>query len=116
METTLGHRIRELRETAGMTLRELAREVGVSAAFLSDIEHGKRYPSTDVLIRIAGRLKTDVKALRDFDSRPPLDDLKRKSYANPAYGFALRRMVRENVTSEELTSMLDQLIDKRRSR
>ena len=109
MKTTLGERIRELREAADMSLRELSREVDVSAAFMSDIELGKRYPSDDVLEKIARSLGTTSEALDEYDTRPPLDEMKRKSYTNPAYGFALRRMVEEDVSSEELLKMLDRL-------
>ena len=39
---TIGERIRHTRKRLGLSLRELARRVGISAAFLSDIEHGRR--------------------------------------------------------------------------
>ena len=96
-----------------MSLRELAREVRVSAAFMSDIELGKRYPSDDVLEKIARELGTTPQALAEYDTRPPIDEMKRKSHTNPAYGFALRRMVEEDVSSEELLKMLDRLKRKR---
>jgi len=113
MKTTLGERIRELREAEDKSLRELAREVDVSAAFVSDIELGKRYPSDAVLEKIASILGTTAQALDEYDTRPPLDEMKRKSHTNPAYGFALRRMVEEDVGSEELLKMLDRLKKKR---
>lgn len=113
MKTTLGERIRELREVADKSLRELAREVGVSAAFLSDIELGRRYPSDDVLDKIARKLGTTPQALDEYDTRPPLDEMKRKSHTNPAYGFALRRMVEEDVSSEELLKLMDRLKKKK---
>ena len=42
MDISVGRRIRELREKKGMTLRRLAEAVGISAPFLSDVEHGRR--------------------------------------------------------------------------
>lgn len=45
MVKTLGQRIRELRERDDLSLREFARKLGVSAAFLSDVELGRRHPS-----------------------------------------------------------------------
>lgn len=113
MNTTLGERLRELREAADKSLRELAREVSISAAFMSDIELGKRYPSDDVLEKIARKLGTTPQALDEYDTRPPLDEMKRKSNTNPAYGFALRRMVEEDVSSEDLLKMLNRLKKKR---
>ncbi len=40
--TPFGARIRELREEKGVTLSEMASAIGVSAAYLSSLEHGKR--------------------------------------------------------------------------
>ena len=40
--SSLGEAIRQLRELRGLTLRELATSVGVSAPFLSDLEHNRR--------------------------------------------------------------------------
>jgi transcriptional regulator with XRE-family HTH domain len=54
--TTLGDTIRRWRLKAGITLRKFAREVGISAAHLSDIEHNRRRPSTEVLKRVAAKL------------------------------------------------------------
>ena len=54
--TSLGGRIRKLRLKADTTLRKLARDVRISAAHLSDIEHGRRMPSDEVLRRIATEL------------------------------------------------------------
>jgi transcriptional regulator with XRE-family HTH domain len=113
MEMTLGERIRELREDADLSLRELAREVEITAAFMSDIELGKRYPSDDVLKRIAKKLKVALAELAAYDARPPLEELRRKSSSSPAYGFALRRMVEEGVHAEDLMKALDHLKKKR---
>lgn len=38
-----GPLVRRLRMKRGITLREMARTVGISPAYLSDIEHEKRY-------------------------------------------------------------------------
>jgi transcriptional regulator with XRE-family HTH domain len=40
--TPFGEKIRKLRAERGLTLREMARAVGVSSAYLSALEHGKR--------------------------------------------------------------------------
>ena len=105
---TLGERIRELRDKQDLSLRELAREVSVSAAFLSDVELGRRYPSDELLAKIAKRVSTTFEELHVFDSRPPVDEIKRRASASPAYGFMLRRMVDENVSAEELDKFLEE--------
>jgi transcriptional regulator with XRE-family HTH domain len=38
----VGDEVRRLREKKGLTLRGLADKVGLSAPFLSDVEHGRR--------------------------------------------------------------------------
>lgn len=47
-----GAKVREIRERAGYGLRQMAREVGVGASYLSDMELGKREMSEDVARRI----------------------------------------------------------------
>jgi len=113
MMMTLGERIRELREAKDISLRELAKLAGgLSAAFLSDIEFGRRYPSEDVLVKLAGALGVAAEELRKLDSRSTIKDLKAMSEANPAYGIALRRMIDKGLTAEELMD----LVQKKRSR
>lgn len=103
--TTLGQKIRELREQKDYSLRELAKRIGVTAAFLSDIELGRRYPSDEVFESLAQELDISAQELRKFDTRPPVEDLKRLSQNNPAYGIAFRMVVDRNVTPEELTKL-----------
>ena len=54
---TLGQEILRLRTLAGITLRAFAEKIGVSAAYVSDIEHDRRRPSEEVLRRIAKELR-----------------------------------------------------------
>lgn len=103
---TLGERIRELREHKDISLRELAKAVGTSAAFLSDVELGRRHPSPPVLKDLAKQLGTTEKELGQFDRRPPLKDLQRAAAANPAYGVLLRRVL-EDDDPEALISYLE---------
>src|SRR5260370_33454329 len=65
MVKTLGQRIRELREAKDLSLREFAKKLGgLSAAFLSDVELGRRHPSDKVLADMARALGTRVDDLR----------------------------------------------------
>lgn len=104
---TLGQRIRELREEQDLSLRELAKKVKKSAPFLSDIELGRRYPSDDVLSKIANILGTTMEDLQEYDTRPPVEDIKRLSISDPLYGIAFRKVVEEKITSKELIEFLD---------
>lgn len=53
--TPFAEAVRMLRERKGVTQKEMAAAIGVSPAYLSALEHGKRgRPSFDLLQRIAG--------------------------------------------------------------
>ena len=93
----LGERIREIREEKDLSLRELAARIEVSAPFLSDVELGRRFPSDKVLVSIARALDTSLDDLREFDTRPPLKEFRKAAMDDPAYGFAFRRMINNNV-------------------
>ncbi|CAH1662757.1 Helix-turn-helix transcriptional regulator [Hyphomicrobiales bacterium] len=49
--TPFGRRVRELRERRGLTLAEMAEGLGVTPAYLSALEHGKRGRPTFTLIQ-----------------------------------------------------------------
>lgn len=103
-----------MRDQLDLSVRDLAKKIGVSAPFLSDIELGRRHPSPDVLGRLASALKTTVEDLQKYDARPPVEELKRIAASNPAMGFALRRVVDEGVSAEELLAFLKQLGKKKK--
>jgi len=89
-------------------LREFAKRLGgLSAAFLSDIELGRRHPSEKVVIKMAKVLKTSVEDLRSYDARAPVDDLRRLAMADPAFGLALRRMVDAKVDATQIMKLID---------
>lgn len=51
--TPFGARLRELREAKGVSLADMAAELGISSAYLSALEHGKRgRPSWYLIQRI----------------------------------------------------------------
>lgn len=104
----LGERIRELREERDLSGRELAKKIRVSAPFLSDVELGRRHPSDDVLQAIASVLGTTLEELKKHDARPPVQELKRLAATDPAMGFALRKVVDEGVSADELMEFLKQ--------
>jgi len=55
-ETTIGARIRALRERAGIQSQELAARVGLDPSAMSNVERGKRAVKTEELARIAKAL------------------------------------------------------------
>lgn len=99
---TLGQRIRILREQKDLSLREFATKVGISAAHQSDIELGRRFPSDDLLRKIAKALSEDFEELKTFDSRAPIEDMRKRAEIDPAYGFALRTLIDKKITAAEI--------------
>ena len=99
---TLGQKIRELRKEKDLSLRELAKRLGVSAAFLSDVELGRRFPSDKVLSGIARVLGTSVEDLRSYDTRPPVQDLRRLTISDPQYGLAFRKVIDKKISAQDL--------------
>ncbi len=59
----VGGFIREQRETAKVSLRQLARTAGVSNPYLSQIERGLRKPSAEILAQIAKGLQISAESL-----------------------------------------------------
>ncbi|MCG8925591.1 helix-turn-helix domain-containing protein [Lentzea sp. CC55] len=59
----IGEYIREQRNTAKISLRELAKQAGVSNPYLSQIERGLRKPSAEILQQIAKGLRISAEAL-----------------------------------------------------
>ena len=60
---SIGAYIREQREQAKISLRQLAQAAGVSNPYLSQIERGLRKPSAEVLQQIAKGLRISAEAL-----------------------------------------------------
>jgi transcriptional regulator with XRE-family HTH domain len=60
---TLGSRLKRVRERTGRSLREVARELGVSASFLSQMERGKSQPSVATLYSLSQLLNVSIDEL-----------------------------------------------------
>ncbi len=61
--SAIGSYIREQREQAKISLRQLAQSAGISNPYLSQIERGLRRPSADILQQIAKGLRISAEAL-----------------------------------------------------
>ena len=61
--TGIGDYIREQRDQAQMSVRQLAAAAGVSNPYLSQIERGLRRPSAEILARLAGALRISAESL-----------------------------------------------------
>ncbi|SUA47142.1 helix-turn-helix domain-containing protein [Nocardia africana] len=56
----LGERLRELRRDHGETLTETAGRAGISPQYLSEIERGRKEPSSEMIAALAGALGTTL--------------------------------------------------------
>jgi transcriptional regulator with XRE-family HTH domain len=106
---TLGERIRELRDEKDLSLRELCKKAGdISPAFLSDIELGRRHPSDQVLRALAKALGTSAEELKEYDNRQAVQEIKRRALQDPKLGFAFRRILDENISSDDLLKLANE--------
>jgi transcriptional regulator with XRE-family HTH domain len=60
---SIGEYIKQQREQAKISLRQLAEQAGVSNPYLSQVERGLRKPSADILQQIAKGLRISAEAL-----------------------------------------------------
>src|SRR5690349_2987102 len=98
----LGQYIRDQREKLDMSLREFAKKIDCSPAFVSDIELGRRYPSAEVLTSMAKTLGVSVETLKSYDNRAPVEEMKRFIEQDPTYAFAFRKLLDKNPKPEEI--------------
>jgi len=104
---TLGAVIRDLREKKDFSLREFASKLELSPAFVSDVELGRRYPSDEVLAKMAKHLGASLNDLKSLDTRSTGEELKKLASTDPAWGFAFRSVLDKGVTPEELLRLIE---------
>ena len=111
--TPFGARLREIREARGMTLKSMAAAIGVSPAYLSALEHGRRgRPTWDLLQRIIGHLNI---IWDEADELERLADLSHPRIVIDTEGLTPKATELANRLAERIGSLdeskLDQLID-----
>lgn len=60
---SFGEMIRELRESKGLLLRELAAQLEIDPSFLSRVENGTKRPTRNQVVQLASILQQDKDAL-----------------------------------------------------
>jgi transcriptional regulator with XRE-family HTH domain len=65
----LGVRLKRIREKSGMSLRAVARQLGVSPSFMSQLENGKSQPSVATLYSLTQLLDVSIEADNAAGSR-----------------------------------------------
>jgi transcriptional regulator with XRE-family HTH domain len=111
--TPFGARLREIREARGMTLKSMAAAIGVSPAYLSALEHGRRgRPTWDLLQRIIGHLNIIWDEAEELER---LADLSHPRIVIDTEGLSPKATELANRLAERIGSLdegaLDRLID-----
>ncbi|TNB49936.1 helix-turn-helix transcriptional regulator [Martelella lutilitoris] len=116
--TPFGEAVRKLRAERGVSQKEMAEAIGVSAAYLSALEHGRRgKPSFDFLQRVAGYFHIiwdDAEALfaiADQSDPRVVIDTAGLSAAHTAFANRLSRIIGQ--LDEEAIGELDGLVDRK---
>ena len=106
---TFGEKIRKLREDLDLSLRGVADKIGVSAAFLSDVELGRRFPSADTLKLLAKELKVSVEELSQYDFRDEAENIRKMMFSDAGAGAAFRTVaekMKKGMSPEEILKRL----------
>jgi transcriptional regulator with XRE-family HTH domain len=110
---SIGDYIREQREQAKISMRQLAATAGVSNPYLSQIERGLRKPSADILQQIAKGLRISAEALYVqagiLDDRPADSGVRSALLADPEVSERQKQVLieiyesfrRENIAARE---------------
>jgi transcriptional regulator with XRE-family HTH domain len=61
-------RIKQLRKAAGLNVSQLAEAAGLSQSYLSEIEHGKKKPTVDTILKLCSALNLSLADL--FSDQP----------------------------------------------
>jgi transcriptional regulator with XRE-family HTH domain len=114
---SLGLEILRLRTRAGITLRAFAEKIGVSAPYVSDIEHERRRPSDEVLRRIAKELKSVGATYEELDKlNSRLDrDLQAWVADNPSVRQMLRQVKQSGRDPKDILKQLEMDAKRRKS-
>ena len=111
--STFGDRVRKRREEKKISLRGLARQIGISGAYLSKMERGMDSPpGPETIKKIALALDLDVDVLfadaKKID--PEVRGLLGKMPGMPSF---LRTAYRNKVSAKDLESALDRVLSER---
>lgn len=116
VDANLGRQIRRERQRVGISLRELARRVGVSASLLSQVETGRTHPSVSTLYAVVNELEISLDDLFDARAGAPTTERARRpripTSVRPVPSAERRVLHLETgVTWEQLGHALPQLVD-----
>jgi transcriptional regulator with XRE-family HTH domain len=109
--SAIGEFIREQRELAEVSVRQLARLAGVSNPYLSQIERGLRRPSAEILTQIAKglRISADQLYVRAglLDEQRPVSEVSVAILADPDLSERQKRVLVEVYDSFRRENTID---------
>ncbi len=91
----IGSKLKDVRRLKGMSLRALARQVEVSASFLSQVEQGKCKPSLKTLAKISAALEVKADYFLREEEEPTKEVLEIKLPNHLKYLSAVASLVTE---------------------
>jgi choline kinase/DNA-binding XRE family transcriptional regulator len=113
---TFGAYIKRMREIRGIGLREMARLVGISPPYLSDIEQDKREaPSKEVIIKMNSVLESNLEHLYDLaglNSKKIPPDLPEIIKDYPELSKLIRAVKNRNLSSQQILRIAKDLEQK----
>ena len=117
--TPFGEAMHKLRRQKGVSQKEMAAAIGVSAAYLSALEHGKRgAPSFDFLQRVAGYFNVIWDEAEELFGLAALSDpkvvLDTQGLSPQHTAFANRLAGRIRMLSGETIAALEEVLEKAR--
>ncbi len=111
MEDDLSKRLRHLRQTQHLTQSALAQRVGITQAYLAELEKGIKRPSLDVLEKLCVALSCSADYLLGLSDsrgyRPLSEEAPPDLSARGITPELLREVCARNVTGRELKLALD---------
>jgi len=91
--STLGLKLRELREQAGLSLRKAAMQTDIDVAILSKMERGERKFSKELVLKLADLYKANSdKLIIDFLSEKVLYELEDEDFGLEALKVAEKHL------------------------
>lgn len=67
-QALFGSRIRSIREAADLSREVVAERAGISANYLGEIERGEKWPTLDMIERIAAALQVSPPAFFEYEA------------------------------------------------
>jgi transcriptional regulator with XRE-family HTH domain len=118
----IGEEIRRRRREKGLTIAQLAERSNMAPSAISQIETGKRTPSSESVIKLAHALEVEVGDLypKKAQAQLPLEERGASSQPRPRPGaeghLTIRRTLEdleENLTTEQVREILEGVRDGR---